>query len=230
MAFSYNRTVTNPSAIATQQATRTYQRSQPQQFAPQSYYYQTSGTQQFQPAFVIPSGAPQQYQMMPFTTSAPAQQQAIFLPDDLYTQQAFQQMSIQPIQNQIRYTTQIPPAAPPAQNLSTPQIVTAPPSSIAIDSRRKVKKEVPQPVQQYGKRQRTQPVQQIYQSQPTTQQVVSTTQVPKYNEFEPQSLENCLPKVPCDFPVSRFNQPPGCFNIIRRGNLPGLSFTQVCTS
>ena len=60
-----------------------------------------------------------------------------------------------------------------------------------------------------------------------SQQQQQALQMQEIESLQQRSLENCLPKVPTGFPVSEFATPPGCFNIIKRGNLPGLSFSQI---
>ena len=257
MTFPYTRPVAQPQPIAAQQPARVYPIGQTQAYPPQGAFYFQTSPQQFQPTFVLPSAPqqPQQFGVMQYAAVPSGQQQTVFVPEEIYAQPAFQQISIQQIPGQMRYATapQQPQTQAQQQIVVPPPQQTPPPPSInqSIDStKRKNKKESPQfskrpvasqqaiqiPQQQtaiYPQQmvqqvpQMQQPIQQVTQIQQAQQQAGRQVQ-PQYQELEPiqQSLENCLPKVPSGFPTAEFATPPGCFNIIRRGNLPGLSFSQ----
>ncbi|EAX93282.1 DNA translocase, putative [Trichomonas vaginalis G3] len=217
MAYTYPRTVTQPIQPA---PARPYQKVM---YNTPQYYYQPPPQQPLYaaPAQQIIYQPPQQYQMVQYLPTSGQQAQPVYIPEDVYAQQMQMSMQQIPPQQPVRYVQPQQPAP----------IDPTPQPAAVVDPRRK-KKEVPtspqytQVQQTYTQPKKAAPT--PAQTYPTAQPIQVQTPVQTPPETEPlQSLENCLPKVPTSIISKEFSAPPGCFNIIRRGNLPGLSFSQI---
>ena len=207
MNYQFMRSVPNPP-----QPPRSNKASYQHGFQPQAqqYYYPQPSNQYIQ---VPPMNG---YQMMAFIQQQGQQQPSTFIPEDNYNQIAH--LGMQNVQQTIRYP----------QSVSQYQ-----------DSRRK-KKETH--VQQYQPIS-TQPISMSPQltskrnlqqtiTQPTiiqTSQIQTVKTIPQQFQTVPQQQTN-MDQISQKQPVSnlfQFVKPPGCFNIISRGNLPGMIFQNV---
>lgn len=220
MTYNYARPVTQP---VQPPANRPYQKVM---YGAPQYYYQAAPQPPMYPAGQpIIYQAPQQYQMMQYMPQTGQPAQAVYLPEDVYAQQIPMQMPpIAQQPQQIRYVQPQQPVQP----------VEAPQPTAVIDTRRKKKdapaspQYVPQPPQQtyvQPKKAVPAPPAQPYVQATPVQQQTPPQATPEAESL--QSLEHCLPKVPGSILSKEFTMPPGCFNIIRRGNLPGLAFSQI---
>lgn len=222
MTYNYGRNV--PQQMAPQ-TNRPYQKVMYQQ--PQ-YYYQNAPQQQIyqQNAQPMMYQQPQQYSMMQYMQPNGQPAQPVYLPEDVYAQHM--QMQMQPIQQPQQQMRYVQPQAPVP--VETPQ-------QQAVRDPRRNKKDIPPtphvaqpaliPQQAYSPAKKPIPVT-TPQQYPAPQPVPQQSPQPIPPAAEPlQSLENCLPKVPTSILSKEFTSPPGCFNIIRRGNIPGLAFSQI---
>ena len=248
MAYIYNRPIQQTAAPAPAAAPRAFQSRQT--CPPNGYYYPpTAPPPQVPPTFTqqtyVMQPAPQQFQMVQFPTAPQAQ--PIYYPSEeaLYTGQQIpigippQTHQPPPQQQPFRYNPPPPPAPRPQ-----PQAISPP--TMDIRKRRKEvsavthQTSIPQTAQIYTqqavpKRQVSlAPQNPIYpqttiQPQPIQQpaQPQQALQIQDMESLQQRSLENYIPKVSPGFPTNEFPTPPGCFNIIKRGNLPGLSFSQI---
>lgn len=224
-----------PQQIITQPQQRVFTR-QPQ-YAPNFYYQATPQPPQYQQqAFIMqPSG--QQFQMMQFAPQA-GTSQMFFPAEEMYampTQMAMaipQQAPAQAAQPVLRYAQvqQIQPVQPQTkQTVQQPQIEKKKKKDLHASSPVQQNTITPPKAQAKIFSQQSKPSQKrntIYAQNSAALPIQTNT---NQQDFEPipQSLENCLPKAPAKFPIAEFSSPPGCFNIIKRGNLPGLSFSQI---
>lgn len=141
-----------------------------------------------------------QYTMMQYPPQQPSQQSPVYMTEEQY--KMTQQMRyVQP--QQIIYQTPTP-------------------SSVFPESRKKKKESTPKKQTQ---------IQNFQSNAPTNAPVVVSTPV-NSNTFisQSQSLEQFIPKINQTRKLNMMeSNPPGCFNIIRRGCLPGITFSQICS-
>ena len=199
------------------------------QHQPQQFFY----TQQGQPFIPIQTGMGG-YQMMTYGQPQAQPQQGVYMAEDNYNQMA--QMGIPNIPPNLRYqappqpqtytdtrrkkkeTQQIPqyqpiPTPVPAPVTMGPQITT-PKRAMQQYSQPQIQQAAVMQVP--SSKPMATPIQQIPQQQP----MIQTVQIQQQS-----GIESIAQRSP-GFPLNE--KPPGCFNIIRRGNLPGLMFQQVC--
>ncbi|EAY11008.1 hypothetical protein TVAG_410010 [Trichomonas vaginalis G3] len=184
---------------------RMYQ--QASQYPQQQSYYYPSNQQYIHMQQNVP-----QYQMVQYPqVQQPAQMN--YIPDPAYLQQ-MKMATQQPQQPVQRYPQQqVAYAQQPKKKVDLP----APPPQPAISSQ--VSTPVKQPQPQYAPKQFVAP-------QPAPQQIVQ----PKQQIVQaPSTIDTTsLAKAP-NQPQIHSSIPPGCFNIISRGNIPGITFSHICT-
>jgi len=196
-----------PPPAVPQQPARGYPRGQyPPTHNNGGYYYQNPPppTQYSNQQYMMPNGNPP-YGVVQYGQNGNPQQGPVYLSEEVYAQPM--PISVSSVQPPARY----PPQAPPT------------------DTRRK-KKEYPTAIpsgsimspQTLPPSKRQPPVQQQYtiqtQQSPIKQSVLGNSQT---DQVVPRITPNIIP-------TQEFLSPPGCFNIVRRGQLPGLSFSQIC--
>ena len=170
----------------------------PQTHGNQGFYYQPPQPQQFGNQGYMMPNVNPSYSMMPPYSQNNPQQQQVYLQEEIY-------------QNPIQI-------ASPANNQSSrfPQ---------SVDNRRK-KKENPTPTPpqppMIPPNKRPSPIQPQYQysNSSSKPQTIPNTQT---------NIDSLLPRPSNNNQIPQdFSNPPGCFNIVRRGHLPGISFSQIC--
>lgn len=197
----YGRPGQAPPPQAPQPSQRGYAR--PAYPPQQQYYYAPQGQQYIQMAPGMP-----QYAMMQYPPQQPPQQNQVYMTEEQY-KMAQQMRYVQP--QQIVYQAQ------PAQ----PQY---------IESRKK-KKDYQTQANHSSTRKSSQVIQNyqgpVVSVPPSVQAIASKsdTQSP-----HAQSLEQFIPKINQTRKLNVMeSHPPGCFNIVRRGGLPGIIFSQYCS-
>lgn len=170
-------------------------------YPPGNPYFYPPQNQQF---MAMPPAMPQ-YQMMQFPPQQHPQQGQVYIPEEQYQMaQPMRYQQPQPMNYQAPS-----PYADTRKRKKDYQIA----STTALPP----KKMPPQPQFQSN------PIVQPMPVQPPQPKIAPPSQTTS-------TLESFIPKINQSRSISiNESTPPGCFNLIKRGNIPGITFSHVCT-